>query len=156
MTFITVVALVGAGLITGLLFAFSNFVLSALADLSNENGMFAMQRVNEKIINPIFLLLFLGTPILCVIIAIGCAINLDAPAHWLLLGGSMGYLIGPFGITILFNVPLNNRLAKTKISDADEVWPDYQIRWQRWNHARTYIGVLSVLLLAAGLGSLDV
>ena len=156
MTFIIIAAIVGAGLVTGLLFAFSNFVMSALAELSNEKGMFAMQQVNEKIINPIFLLLFLGTPILCVIIAISSTINLDSPGNLLLLIGSICYLIGPFGITMLFNVPLNNRLAKTEMSDADDVWPEYQKRWQRWNHVRTYIGVLSILLLAAGLGELDV
>lgn len=156
MTFIVIAAIVGAGLVTGLLFAFSNCVMSALAELSNEKGMFAMQQVNEKIINPIFLLLFLGTPILCVIIAIGSAIQLKSPGNLLLLIGSTCYLIGPFGITMLFNVPLNNRLAKTELPDADEVWIDYQVRWQRWNHVRTCVGVLSILLLAAGLGNIDV
>ena len=156
MTFIIIAAIVGAGLVTGLLFAFSNFVMSALAELSNEDGMFAMQKVNVKIINPIFILLFLGTPILCVIIAISAAMSPDASGNLLLLIGSICYLIGPFGITILFNVPLNNLLAKTEVSDADGVWTDYQIRWQRWNHIRTFIGVLSILLIAAGLGNLDV
>lgn len=152
MQYIVVAAIVGAGLITGLLFAFSNFVMSALAELPNENGMFAMQRVNERIINPIFLLLFFGTPLLCIVIAANAAMNLDSARSLLLLLGSMCYLVGPFCITMLFNVPLNNRLASTKITDAEEVWTDYQVRWQRWNHVRTYIGVLSILLLAAGLG----
>ncbi len=82
--------------------------------------------------------------------------NVDAPGSVLRLLGSICYLIGPFGITMLFNVPLNNRLAKTKLSDADTIWTDYQIRWQRWNHVRTYVGILSIMLLAAGLGELDV
>jgi uncharacterized membrane protein len=46
MTSILVMAITGAGLITGLLFSFSNFVMRALADLPNDKGMFAMQRVN--------------------------------------------------------------------------------------------------------------
>ena len=155
MIWLVIAAIVGAGLVTGLLFAFSNCVMSALAELSNENGMLAMQRVNEKIINPIFMLLFLGTPILCAIIGISSAMSLDASGKLPLLIGAICYLIGPFGITMMCNVPLNNRLAKAELSDADEVWAAYQIRWQRWNHARTYIGVLSILLLATGLGRLD-
>jgi uncharacterized membrane protein len=156
MKLIIIAAIVGAGLVTGLLFAFSNFVMRALAELSIENGVLAMQSINEKIINPIFMLLFLGTPILCVTIAARSATNLGSPGNLLLLIGSICYLIGPFGITMLFNVPLNNRLANTDMSDAGEVWADYQIRWQRWNHLRTYIGALSIVLLAAGLGNLEI
>lgn len=156
MTHIIIAAIVGAGLVTGLLFAFSNFVMSALADVSHENGMLVMQRINERIINPIFVLLFLGTPVLCVIIAIRSGTNLDAPGSLLRLLGSICYVIGPFGITMLFNVPLNNQLAKTKPSDANTIWTDYQIRWQRWNHVRTSVGILSITLLGAGLGELDI
>jgi uncharacterized membrane protein len=156
MTYVIVAAIVGASLVTGLLFAFSNFVMSALRELPNESGMLTMQRINEKIINPIFLSLFLGTPVLCVIIAIKSVMNLGELANLYLLIGSICYLAGPFIITMLFNVPLNNRLAKAAALNADEVWPDYQVCWQRWNHVRTYIGILSILMLAVGLGNLDV
>ena len=156
MVFVVIAAIVGSGVVTGLLFAFSNFVMSALAELSDEDGMFAMQQINEKIINPIFVMLFLGTPVLCVIISLGCVANLRAPGNLLLLTGAILYLVGPFGITMLFNVPLNNRLAKFETSEAPIQWPDYQKRWQRWNHVRTYIGILSILLFASGLGGLDV
>ena len=153
MTSIVVMAITGAGLITGLLFAFSNFVMRALADLPNDKGMFAMQRVNEKIQNPLFLILFLGILILCALIAFYSARQLAMPGSLLLFAGALSYLVGPFGITVLFNVPLNNKLAAADRSDADQVWPAYQKQWQRWNHARTYIGVVSVFLLAAGLGA---
>ena len=154
MTIVIVAAITGAGLVTGLLFAFSNFVMRALADLANDKGMFAMQRINETIINPIFLALFFGTPILCVVIAIKSISGLDQPGGLFLFIGAIAYLIGPFAVTMFFNVPLNNRLAKAEGSTADDVWPDYQKRWQRWNHLRTAIGVLSIIFLAAGLGSL--
>lgn len=153
MTSIVVIAITGAGLVTGLLFAFSNFVMRALADLPNDKGMFAMQRVNETILNPVFLILFLGTPALCVLIAFESALQLGSSDRLLLLLGALAYLIGPFGITVLFNVPLNNKLAKAERSVADVVWPIYQKQWQRWNHLRTCIGVASIVLLAAGLGT---
>jgi uncharacterized membrane protein len=156
MTSIVVMAITGAGLITGLLFAFSNFVMRALADLPNDKGMFAMQRVNERILNPVFLVLFSGTPVLCALIAFRSAQQLDTPGSLYLLIGALSYLIGPLGITVLVNVPLNNKLAGADRQDADEAWPTYQVQWQRWNHVRTYLGVASVLLLAAGLGADDV
>lgn len=151
MTSILIAAITGAGIVTGLLFAFSNFVMQALAMLPKEQGMFAMQQINEKIINPVFLAFFLGTPILCAIVAVNASIALGSPGNVLLLVGSISYLVGPFGITMLFNVPLNNRLAAAEIRDADGIWSDYQVRWQRWNHVRTCIGIVSIVLLAAGL-----
>jgi uncharacterized membrane protein len=154
-TVIIVACISGAGLVTGLLFAFSNFVMRALADLPPDQGMFAMQRINETIINPVFMALFLGTPILCLVIAVNSGLNINEPGSLFLFVGAIAYLTGPFGITMLFNVPLNNLLARTKMSDSDEIWPMYQKKWQRWNHTRTYIGVASVVFMAMGLGSIE-
>ena len=154
-TVIIVASISGAGLVTGLLFAFSNFVMRALADLPSDKGMFAMQRINETIINPIFLVLFLGTPILCSVIAVNSGQNINEPGSLFLLIGALAYLIGPFGITVLFNVPLNNLLARADVSDADKIWPMYQKKWQWWNHIRTYIGVASVVFMSIGLGSIE-
>lgn len=151
MTIITVGAITGAGVVTGLLFAFSNFVMQALATLPNEQGMRAMQEINKRIINPVFVAFFLGTPLLCSVIGVDAFMNLDGKGSVFSICGSILYLAGPFGITMLFNVPLNNRLAEAGVSDADVVWPDYQVRWQRWNHKRTYIGIVSIGLLAFGL-----
>ncbi len=138
---------------TGLLFAFSNFVMRALATLPDDKGMLVMQRVNETILNPVFLVLFLGTPILCVMIVIKSVLQPVSSGSLFLLMGALAYLIGPFAVTVLFNVPLNNKLAKAGLSVANEVWPVYQKQWQRWNHVRTCIGVVSIILLAIGLGT---
>lgn len=140
-------------MVTGLLFAFSNFVMRALAMLPSKEGMFAMQQINEKIINPVFLAFFLGTPLLCLMIGVYGAMHLRAIGSAFLLAGSLLNLIGPFGITMLCNVPLNNRLAQADAAEAEAVWPEYQIRWQRWNHARTYIGLISIVFLALGLAN---
>jgi len=146
-----VAAIAGAGMVTGLLFAFSNFIMSALAKLPPEHGMFAMQQINEKIINPLFMLFFMGTPLLCASIAIYSLFHLNDPHSVLLLIGSAGVLIGPFGITVRYNVPLNNKLAEVKPAEGAEEWSDYQVKWQRWNHRRTYIGLFSIIFLCLGL-----
>ena len=154
-TVIIVAAILGAGLITGLLFAFSNFVMRALADLPSDKGMFAMQRINVTIINPVFMMLFLGTPVLCSVITFITIQNINESGSLYLLIGALAYIIGPFGITMLFNVPLNNLLARADMSAAHEIWPMYQKRWQWWNHVRTYIGVVSIAFMAIGLGSIE-
>jgi len=112
--YVVVAAIAGAGIVTGLLFAFSNFIMRALAELQPDHGMFAMQQINEKIINPLFLFFFLGTPLLCLMIAGYCLLHLNDTHSVLLFFGSFGYIIGPFGITILCNVPLNDKLAAVK------------------------------------------
>jgi uncharacterized membrane protein len=71
----------------------------------------------------------------------------------LLLAGAIGYLAGPFGITVPFNVRLNNKLAQAEVGEANDVSPSYKQRWQRWNHIRTYVGMLSIAPLSFGLAS---
>ncbi len=145
---LVVASLVGAGVVTGLLFAFSNFVLAALAELPHEHALFAMQRVNERIINPLFLLLFLGTPLAC--LGIIATSGSGGAAQLPLVIGALLYLAGPLGVTVLRNVPLNNRLAGATAEDAATAWPDYVRRWQFWNHVRSYMGIAALALLGCG------
>ena len=100
------------------------------------------------------MVLFLGTPILCSVIVVNAGLKINEPGNLFLLVGALAYVIGPFGITMLFNVPLNNLLARADVSDSNDIWPMYQKKWQRWNHIRTYIGVISVVFMAMGLGSI--
>lgn len=146
---ITVLAAVGAGLIGGLLFIFSNTVMKALTRLPPEQGMTAMQYINVIIVNPMFLSVFLGTALLCgVLVAYALLGWSGAAAPWLLIGAG-AYLIGTFGVTMAFNVPLNNVLASTRVSveSAAEAWPSYVAPWLRWNHVRTVMSVIAALWL---------
>ena len=147
---LTVAAIASGGLVTGILFAFSNFALRALADLPAQQGMHAMQRINERIQNPLFLALFLGTPLLCLLIVAAALTTSDVPGATLLALGASTYLGGPFAITVARNVPLNNRLANAPSAEAETAWPAYRRDWQRWNHIRSCIGIASILLLASG------
>ena len=59
---LTFAAALGAGLMAGLFFAFSTCVMTALGRQPAPCGIAAMQAVNEVILNPVFLLVFMGTP----------------------------------------------------------------------------------------------
>lgn len=148
---LVVAALVGSGLVTGLLFAFSLVVMRALQELPPPTGMAVMQRINVLILTPLFLVLFLGTALLCVAIAAVAWRGLPGTgAVWLLVGAGC-HLAGPLGVTMVFNVPLNNRLAAASPAEAASTWPNYVAAWLRWNHVRSVLGAAAIAALGAGL-----
>ena len=63
-----------------------------------------------------------------------------------MLGAALVYLIASIGVTMVFNVPLNNALAAVTPANADSVWNNYISTWTFWNHVRT------VASLAASAG----
>ena len=147
---LAVAAAVGSGVLAGLLFVFSNVVMRVLRELPDATGMHAMQRVNVVIVNPLFLLFFLGTALLSIAIVVLAASAPGAARAWL-WGAAACYLLGVVGVTMACNVPLNNMLARTAASNAGEVWPGYVARWLRWNHVRVVFAVLAVAAWAAAL-----
>jgi uncharacterized membrane protein len=64
---ITLLCITGSALIAGTFFAFSTFVMRALAKLPAREGIGAMQSINLVVINPLFLGAFIGTAIFCAI-----------------------------------------------------------------------------------------
>jgi uncharacterized membrane protein len=146
-----IASIVGSGLVSGLLFAFSVAVMPALSKLSPEAGMQAVQRINVIIINPIFLFAFLGTSLLCLVVAFFAVRGLPSASPFCLLIGALACLLGPLGITMAFNVPLNNQLADVPSSQAQIEWPKYVSTWLGWNHVRTALGALAIALLGIGL-----
>lgn len=140
---LSVAGAVGAGLMAGLLFAFSNFVMRALAQMSAAQGMEAMQRINVEIINPLFLLLFLGMAAVSLVALAGAFTSGAAQARvWLVVGAGC-YLVGVVGITAVFNVPLNNSIASLSAASAETAWPIYVATWLRWNHLRTALAAVA-------------
>lgn len=147
---LAIAAIVGGGLVTGLLYAFSLVVMKALLELPAETGMNAMQRINLLIVRPLFLVPFLGTALLCLALA-ALALWLRDPGALAMGAGALAWLLGPLAVTLRFNVPLNHRLARTDLREAQVLWPRYARDWLRWNHVRSALGALSLGLLAWGL-----
>ena len=135
----TFAAALGSGLIAGAFFAFSTFVMKALARLPAREGVAAMQSINVVVINPLFLGVFLGTAALSVVAAVGAVARWNHRGAGCLLLGAALYLFGTFLVTVAFNVPLNNALAAVPAShpDAPHHWARYVSRWTAWNHVRT-------------------
>jgi len=136
-------AALGSGLMAGLFFVFSAFMMSALARLGAPQGIAAMQSVNVTILNPLFLTVFMGTALLSLITGIAAIWNWSAEGSGWLLAGSLLYLIGIIVVTMVFNVPLNDALASVDPASGEgaALWARYLDVWVKWNHVRTVAGV---------------
>jgi uncharacterized membrane protein len=66
---LTVLAALGAGLVAGIFFAFSTFIMAALARLPAEGGIAAMQSINVAVLNPLFFLAFFGTAAIALVLS---------------------------------------------------------------------------------------
>lgn len=135
---LTLFAALGCGLIAGVFFAFSAFVMKALGRLPSAEGIAAMQSINIAVINPVFLTAFLGTAAACVLAIISSLLRWHDPnAVYLLVGGVL-YLAGSFLVTIAFNIPKNDALASLAPADPDSAnhWAGYLTSWTAWNHVR--------------------
>ena len=146
-------ALLGSALVGGIFFAFSSFIMKALADVPSAEGIGAMQSINVVVINPSFLGVFFGTAVLS-LVAGGLALaGWGRPSAYFFLGGALFYLVGTILVTMLGNVPLNNQLAAVSPTDPGtrEVWEHYLDRWTMWNHVRTAAAMVAALLYTLGL-----
>ena len=145
---VTLAATLGCGLIAGVFFAFSTFVVKALARLPASEGIAAMQSINVVVVNPVFLAVFLGTVVACIVVVIAALLRWHAPgAAFLLLGGAL-YVIGSFLVTALCNIPLNDALASVVPTAPESAgqWANYVANWMIWNHVR---GIASLAATAA-------
>lgn len=143
-------AILGSGVTTGLLFIFSNTVMSALALQDERHGMEVMQAINRIIINPLFLLFFMGTGVAAVAILV---LSWSGGRSPLVMAGALTYLVGVLGLTFAYHIPRNDALeAQDSASESGHAyWRRYRDEWTRWNHVRSFAGGLSTVLLSLGL-----
>lgn len=143
----------GCGLIAGVFFAFSTFVMNALARQPPAQSIATMQSINITVINPLFMTAFLGTAVACILLAVSSLLKWHQPGAAYLLVGSLLYLVGTVLVTIVGNVPLNDALAivKPDSPEGSSLWVSYLTKWTFWNHVRTIAA-----LAAAALFTLEI
>jgi uncharacterized membrane protein len=149
----TLVTALGCGLVAGVFFAFSTFVMPALKRLPPARGIAAMQSINELAVTPAFMTALFGTAAACLgLVAWAVISSGERPAALVLAGGAL-YLVGTIGVTIARNVPLNDRLAKLHPQGADAVgrWDEYVAKWTAWNHVRAAASLAAAATLTLAL-----
>jgi uncharacterized membrane protein len=150
---LTLVSALGSGLMAGVFFAFSAFVMGALARLPAAQGIAAMQSINVVVLNPLFLGAFVGTGLACLVLSVVAVVSWDRPGTANLVAGAVIYLFGTIGVTRMFNVPRNDALARVDPLSIDgaTLWADYVASWTAWNHVRTAAALLAAASLTLAL-----
>lgn len=141
-------------LMAGLFYAYSCSVSPGLGRLSDAAYLAAMQSINRAILNPVFFAGFLGTLLL---LPLSAWVHYSQPVSGrclLLLGASVVYVVGVFGVTMLGNVPLNEALDSFALQTASVTElaaqrTAFEIPWNRFNTVRTIASLIAVILIIA-------
>ncbi|MCP3409340.1 DUF1772 domain-containing protein [Bradyrhizobium sp. CCGB01] len=146
---------IGCGLMAGIYFAFSTFIMTALGRLDQAAGIAAMNAINVDIVRSLFMPLFLGTTVAGAALVVMGVLRISEPGAVSMIAGGGLYVVGMFVVTMVFNVPLNNALAAIQPSapEAGVVWATYLKDWVVLNHVRTVASVVSTALCIAALTS---
>jgi len=153
---LTYATALGSGLMAGLFFTFSVFMMRSLDRLPPSQGIAAMQSINTTIVTPLFLLVFVGTTVACAVLGGVAAFAVDGPARVWLIVGCLLYLVGCFLLTGAFHIPRNDKLDgfDPTTAEAARYWATYVREWTLGNHVRTLscIGALGSLVMAIRVG----
>lgn len=146
---------IGCGLMAGIYFAFSGFLMRSLEATDGPVGIAAMQSINRVILSSSFMPLFWVTTGLSAALAVVGVARWGTPGSMMLVAGGVVYVLGMFVCTAAFNVPLNDALDAVDPAElsAASVWGDYLRRWTAFNHVRCAASLTTcALFLAAAWG----
>lgn len=145
LTALTWISALGSALIAGVFFAFSTFVIAALGRRPAAEGIAAMQEINVAVVRSGFLAVFVVTAVTSALLALFALLRWNDPRAAWWLAGAVLYVLGTFVLTIVRNVPLNDRLAAADPGSAEGagVWSRYLADWTWWNTLRTVASLLA-------------
>jgi uncharacterized membrane protein len=148
-------AAVGCGLLAGLYFAFSAFIMTALGRIGQAAGIAAMNAINIAIVQSLFMPIFLATTAASAVLAVTALLRWGEPGAIAMMAGGVLYVLGMFVVTMIFNVPLNNALAATDPAshEAASLWARYLTDWTLWNHVRTVASTAACALFIAAIAA---
>lgn len=141
-------AALSSGLMTGVYFAFSGFIMKALDNIETAQAVTAMNAINQVILRSLFMPVFFGSSIISVLLIVAAFVYWEEAGAGLALIAGMVYFVGMFVCTAVFNVPLNNTLERVGVTsdNAQQGWSHYLNNWTKWNHLRTVSSLLTCTL----------
>ena len=142
-----------SALIAGFFYAYSASVNRGLARLTDAGYVAAMQAINDTVRNPVFALSFFGALLVLPLAAALHAKDRSPRFNWLAVA-AVFYVVGGFGVTLAFNVPLNEELAGLDLgtaspSQVDAARAGYEDTWNAYNAVRTVASTLALVCVAA-------
>jgi uncharacterized membrane protein len=148
---VTATAAVGSGIVGGVFFAFSTFVMKALDRLDARASIRAMQAINDAAPNAWFMSVLFGTAFVSLAVGVGAISGSRQLGTTYQLIGCVAFLIAVM-ITIAYHVPRNDALARfDPATIAPHRWTAYSAGWTAWNHARAGAAILAAAMFTAAL-----
>lgn len=150
---LTLLTALGCASMAGVFFAFSAFVMKALARLPAAQGIVVMQAINVAAVTPAFMVALFGTAVACGALVLSALFAWDERFAPYLLVGSALYLVGTILLTIAYHVPRNEALARVEPhrADAESHWTRYLSGWTAWNHVRGVAALAAAATLTIAL-----
>ncbi|MFD9615408.1 DUF1772 domain-containing protein [Streptomyces sp. NPDC059083] len=149
-----VAATLTTGLIAGVFYAYATSVMTALGQSDDRTFIDVMQKINVVIINPWFMLGFMGT-VGFTVLAAALHLGKDNRTTLIWIGVALALNVIAFFVTSGLNVPLNNQLANAgdvgQIPDLAAVRSQFESSWVTWNIVRAVLHTLAFLVLTGAL-----
>jgi uncharacterized membrane protein len=137
-------ATVTTGLLAGLYYSFAVAIMPGLGRTDDAVYVAAMNEINKAIVNPVFMISFLGAPALTIAAAVLLRRSgSEITNRWVLAAAALNAVA--LVTTIAINVPLNDALLKDKDLGA------FETTWLAWNVVRTVATAGALGCLVRGL-----
>lgn len=142
-----------SGVMAGVYWTFSIVVMPSLASLDLDQGAIAMNAINRIILKTLFMPLFFASTLIAGMLFVSGLWLWQSPGAGLAVTGAVTYMLGMFGVTAIFNVPLNEALdrAESENNESQETlrdrWQHYQIVWTRWNTVRSVSCTVTLIIM---------
>ena len=150
---VTLSIIMAAGM-AGTFLGFSTGVMPGLNAAKPTSAIDAMQGINNKIQNPLFVGMFMLVPVLAIAAGVLLLTMDQKAAAVLFFVAAAVYVVGALVPSFAVNIPMNDRLDATAIpkdmAEAARVWSDYSGRWTAWNTVRAVFSFASLLVMALG------
>jgi uncharacterized membrane protein len=151
--FLTFASALSTGMVSGVFFGFSTFVMQGLARLAPPQGIAAMQSINVVVVQSLLMPLMFGAALLCLVLMGMAWMDRARPDAWYVIAGAVIYLVGNIIVTMFANVPMNDALMLVDPASAEgaRFWAGFLVSWMFWNHVRTITACIAAALFIVGL-----
>lgn len=148
--------LLAVGVVAGFFYGWQVSAMRGLRVVPDRTYVTTMQSVNRAILNPYFLLPFVGAVLLLSAATVVAFAGGHLARGWWLLAASVSYGVGTFGVTVAGNVPLNDALARFDLAAAEDEEVSkrrdaYEGPWNRLHRLRTVANLVAFTCAAVAL-----
>ncbi|SPL89742.1 unnamed protein product [[Actinomadura] parvosata subsp. kistnae] len=135
---LSVAALVGSGVVAGVLFAVALSVLPALIAMPADRYVYTHQLVGRRW-DPTMPIIVLTSTVIDIVLAL-----LTSAATALLFATAAVLLLGVSVVSHFCNVPINRVVKSLDPAEVPPDWRDPRPLWRRWHLLRTTLALLGV------------